>query len=500
MDSPELVSKDGNCVMISRWVEEEMETVDLQHKRRNTRAKQLVSDLAAMPAASIPAAVGGGRAETEAAYRFFDNPNVEFDAILAPHRDSTLKRIEQYETVIIAQDSSELDLTRPEEQVEGAGPLDSGSRRGCFIHPLLALTPEGVPLGTLSTECWTRDEPAPVKPDKAQRKREQKQTPIEDKESLRWVTGLKETHKIAALVPGTKVIGVADSEADIYELIVAGQNSEDEGAPRADWLVRASQDRALRRNAAEADTARSILEAVTATSVLTTYEVAVRGREPKVGCETRGRRQARESRQALVEVRACIVTLRGPYRPDRKLPDVTVNVVFVQEINPPAGEEPISWLLLTSLPISTTAEVLSVIQTYCQRWSIEVFFRVLKQGCRIEWRRFEKQERVERFLAIALIVSWRTLYVTRLGRECPDLNCEAVFEVSEWKSVYQVTQKKTPPKTPPKLQEFVRMVAQLGGYVNRPRADEPGAETIWKGLQRTYDIANCWELFGPGKK
>ena len=487
--------------MISIWVEKEMGAVNLRHKRRNTHAKQLLSDLAAMPAASIPAAVGGGRAETEAAYRFFDNPNVEFEAILAPHRDSTLQRMRQYETVIIAQDSSELDLTRPEEQVKGAGPLDSGSRRGCFIHPLLALTPEGVPLGTLRTECWTRDEPDLVKPDKAQRERERKQTPIEDKESLRWVTGLKETHKVAALVPGTHIIGVADSEADIYELIMAGQNSEEEeGVPRADWLVRACQDRAVRRPAAEEDAARSLLEAITATSVLTTYEVAVRGREPKVSCETRGRRQARESRQALVEVRACTVTLRGPYRPGGALPDVTVNVVLVQEINPPAGEEPISWLLLTSLPITTTAEVLSVIQTYCQRWSIEVFFRVLKQGCRIEWRRFEKQERVERFLAIALIVSWRTLYVTRLGRACPDLDCEAVFEVSEWKSVYQVTQRKTPPKTPPKLQAFVRMVAQLGGYVNRPRADEPGAETIWKGLQRTYDIANCWELFGPGKK
>ena len=75
-----------------------------------------------------------------------------------------------------------------------------------------------------------------------------------------------------------------------------------------------------------------------------------------------------------------------------------------------------------------------------------------------------------------------------------------MFESSEWKAVYQVTQKQTPPKTPPTLQALVRTVAQLGGYVNRPRTDEPGAEPIWKGLQRMHDMAHRWDLFGPGSR
>ena len=493
--------------MVASWVEEELGTVDLKHKRRNVRLKRLLADFAARPSASIPAAVGGGRAETEAAYRFFDNPHVEFDAILAPHRAATLTRMRQYPTVILAQDTSEIELTRPEQQVAGAGPLDAGSRRGCFVHPLLALTPEGVPLGTVSAECWTRDDAPPVKLDKAARAQQRKLTPIEDKESRRWVTGLHEAHAVAALLPEVEVITVADSEADIFELLVAGQSEADvavDGPPparRAGWIVRACQDRALRREpGSAADAARCVSEAVEAAPVLATYEVSVRGREPKVSCETRGRRQARESRQATVNVRACAVTLRAPHRPDRQLPDVTVNVVLVREIHPPAGEEPIEWLLLTSLPIATVDHVLHVIKTYCVRWMIEVFFRVLKQGCRIEWRRFEHLDRVKRFLAVALLVAWRTLYVTRLGRDFPDLDCEAVFEPSEWKAVYQVTQKRSPPQTPPKLQEMVRLVAQLGGYVNRPRADEPGAETIWKGLQRLHDMALCWDLFGPGNR
>lgn len=479
------------------WVEEEMAAVDLGHKRRNERLKRVIGELAAMPAASIPAAVGGGRAETEAAYRLFENAAVEFDAILAPHCQATLQRVRQQQTVVLAQDTSELDLTRPEQQVRGAGPLDGGARRGCFVHPLLALTPEGVPLGSLWVECWTREEATGERLDQAARDKLRKQTPIEEKESQRWVTGLQQAHQVAASAPNTEVIAVADSEADIFELLVEGQSLEGQ----AEWIVRACYDRALQREQnADAEAVKSVSQAVKAAPVVSTYEVQVRGREPKVSCETRGRRQPRESRTATVEVRACTVTLRAPPRPDRKLPDVTVNVVRVQELNPPAGEEPIEWLLLTSLPITTEGEILRVIKTYCLRWMIELFFRVLKQGCRVEERRFETLDRVNRFLAVALIVGWRTLYVTRLGRDFPDLDCEAVFEPSEWKAVYQVTQKTTPPKTPPKLQAMVRMVAQLGGYVNRPRADEPGAETIWKGLQRMHDMAHCWDLFGPGSR
>lgn len=129
---------------------------------------------------------------------------------------------------------------------------------------------------------------------------------------------------------------------------------------------------------------------------------------------------------------------------------------------------------------------------------VEVFFRVLKSGCRVEQRRFEQVDRLLPCLAVYLIVTWRTLYVCRLGRSCPEISCEAVFESGEWQSVYQVVRREKPPKEPPKLQEMVRMVAQLGGYVNRKRDDEPGPQTVWLGLQRLHDIALCWQVFGPG--
>ena len=101
---------------------------------------------------------------------------------------------------------------------------------------------------------------------------------------------------------------------------------------------------------------------------------------------------------------------------DRKLPPVTINVVSVSEVNPPPGDEPIEWLLLTSLPIDDVDRVRQIIQYYCVRWMVEIFFRVLKSGCRVEERSFGQMERLLTCLAVYIIVAWRTLYVCRLGR------------------------------------------------------------------------------------
>jgi len=236
---------------------------------------------------------------------------------------------------------------------------------------------------------------------------------------------------------------------------------------------------------------------VAATPVRYEQTITVRGRDPKLACERRSRRQPRQSRTATVAVRAVQVTLRAPWRQGRKLPVVTVNVVMITEVDPPEGDVPVEWLLITSLPIEAKEDLIRVIEYYCIRWMIEIFFRTLKSGCRVEERRFEHIDRLLPCLAVYLIVTWRTLYVCRLGRGCPAMDCEVVFDPSEWRPVYQIVCQQLPPQQPPTLQEMVRMVAQLGGYVNRKRKDEPGPQTVWLGLQRLHDIALCWKTFGP---
>jgi hypothetical protein len=485
--------------MLAPWVLEEMMTANLPDKRLTDRLRLMLSAFGDRPTASIPAACGG-HAETEAAYRFFNNERVTFDQILAPHYEATKRRIAAQECVIVAQDTTEVDVTRPQQQVRGAGPLDSGSRRGALLHGLHAFTMDGTPLGSVHADAWTREDGAPAPPRSA---------PIEDKESVRWVAGVRCVQQLAAELPDTKLVSVSDSEADIFELFVQAESIDRDVQRGADWIVRACQNRAVMphpENLRETpllegeDAPRYIIESVQETQVLFDYEIYIRGREPKVDCEQRGRRNARISRTTRVEVRAACVTLRPPNRKGRKLPPVTVNVVLVRESHPPEGESPIEWVLLTSLPIETLEQVRNVIASYCVRWMIEILFRTLKSGCRIEERRFETLPRVLNCVALYLIVAWRTLYTCRLARSCPDASCEVVFEASEWKSVYFVIHNRMPPSKPPRLREMIRMVAQLGGYINKPREDDPGPQTVWLGLARANDIAHCWRTFGPESK
>jgi hypothetical protein len=480
--------------MLAPWVIEETKDVDLHDKRLNERLAVLLGQLGGKPSASIPAACGG-YAEMMAAYRFFNNEKVEFENVLQPHIESTAKRMAEHAVVIMAQDTTELDWTRPEQQVNGAGPLDGDKRRGALLHPLIGFTPDGTPLGTVYAEAWTREDESPTP--KSERESERKHTPIEEKESVRWLDTYRQARGQAEQIPETQFVCVADSESDIYELLQDAQEETD----NLSWIVRACQNRALQKDAEDDEnTAKHLRERLLAADVLFRQEISVRGRKAKISCETRGRRQPQESRKTEVEVRAARVTLRAPWRHDRKLCDISVNVVLVTEVDPPADDTPVEWILLTSLPIDDVEQVRTVIQYYCVRWLIEVFFRTLKSGCRVEERRFEHIDRMLPCLAVYLIVTWRTLFVCRLGREFPDISCEAVFEPAEWKSVYYVVRKTPPPSAPPTLQEMVRMVAQLGGYINRSRTDEPGPQTTWLGLQRAHDIANCWLTFGPGSE
>jgi hypothetical protein len=287
--------------------------------------------------------------------------------------------------------------------------------------------------------------------------------------------------------PHTQLICVCDSEADIYEVLAE--------PPRIDWIVRACQDRALISEDKQ-DEARKLREHLLTQPVLYSQTVNVRGRKPKIACDRRTRRQPRRSRQADVEVRSGSLTLRPPWRADHKLPEVTLNAVLVTEMNPPENDVPIEWLLLTSLPVTDPGQAREVVQLYCVRWMIEILFRVLKSGCRVEERRFERLDRLQACLAVYLIIAWRTLYVCRLSRACPQIDCQVIFEPEEWKAVWKIVRHTDPPDKPPPLGEFTSMVAQLGGYVSRKNSP-PGPQTIWIGLQRTYDFALCWKTFGP---
>ena len=177
---------------------------------------------------------------------------------------------------------------------------------GALLHSLHAFTPDGTPLGTVHALAWVRDQAG--ERSRSLSRGQRAATPIEEKESYRWVEAFRRTGEEAQHCPSTQLVCVADSEADIYELLTEATTK----AHRVDWIVRAGQNRVLQRNNGQETAGKYIREHVLTQAVLFTHTIHVRGRKAKINGETRGRRQPRDSREAEMEVRAAQVTLRPP--------------------------------------------------------------------------------------------------------------------------------------------------------------------------------------------
>jgi hypothetical protein len=455
------------------------------------RFQKVLDAMSHKPSLKFPAGCQGP-AEVKAAYRFVDNEHVTLTTVLRPHQDATLRRIREQPVVLIPQDTTELDLTRPNEVMAGAGPLNDTARVGFFDHLSLAVTPEHLALGVVDADVWARASIGLHK-GAARKRAERRAKPIEEKESFRWVEGYRAACRVARAAPATLVISLADSEGDVYEYLLEARADPETGARKASFIIRAGQDRALvgSGGATSSDELRHLRDRVAAAPVLAERTLKIRKREAPA-TEDRKRKKAREARTAEVDIRAARVTLRGPERPGGKLPDLEVNAVLVLERDPPPGVEPVEWLLLTDLPIDTVADVLRVVDYYTCRWQIEIYNRVLKSGCKVEGSQLETAERFEPYLALCMIVAWRVMHVMMLGRDCPDLPCDVALDEDEWQAVYATVTRKPPPPAPPTMQTMVRLIGSLGGWLGRKCDGEPGPKAMWVGMQRMADLALGW--------
>jgi len=444
-------------------LEQELGTIDLGDVRLNRRSRRVLGKLGMKPSESISTACGGWD-ETRAAYRLLDQDRVTAKRVLAPHVERTEERLRAHERVLCIQDTTELDYTTKKGRMNGLGPLNYESRWGLYLHPTLAVTPDRIPLGVLDTHTWAR-KPGRLGQDTAASR------PLEEKESARWVEGFAQVNALAEALPDTRLTYIADREGDLYDLFVEAP-CPDHGA---DWLVRGQyHERRL-------SDGRTLREALADAPVLTTISFTRPGGHGK---------PARPVEQHLKAVR---VTLKAPYRRDRRLSKVTVTALLATEIDPPSNDDPLEWLLLTNLPVETPEQALEKIAWYLCRWHVEVFFKILKSGCKIERLQLEERKHLEPAITFYMIIAWRVLLLTHLGRACPELPCDVVFDAAEWQAVYLVTQRQAPPEEPPSLDAMVRMVASLGGFLNRKSDGFPGPQSLWIGLQRAADFVLALE-------
>jgi hypothetical protein len=198
------------------WVEEELESIDLGDERLGKRCQLLLKRFAADAQASVNGACRGW-SESVGAYRFFDHEAVDEHRVLQPHRDATLKRMEEHPVVLVVQDTTELDYTSRRNSLRGAGPLNDETRVGFYDHLQVAFTPHRLCLGVLAMEVWARDW------ETFRTCKERKYDPIQTKESYRWLQGYRRACQIAEQLPQTQIVSVADREADIYECFLEAQ-------------------------------------------------------------------------------------------------------------------------------------------------------------------------------------------------------------------------------------------------------------------------------------
>jgi len=475
--------------MIAGWVISELATLELGDVRRNRRAITIVDQLAQICESQPEAAKN--KAALKAIYRFVNNPNNSPEAILDAHNQASIVRTSEHDHVILAQDTTLIDLTKPNRQVQGAGPLESDEKRGLFLHPLYAMTDEGLPLGIVDQEIWTRDQ---IRTDltKAEKEQLRKQTVFEEKESQRWLAMFQSGEQIARANPGTNYTVVGDSESDICEVFAEAPNLP----KNCNFIVRGCQNRAV----IDCGDAANIDQALQTAEIQFTSEITVSERVSKIAGETRPRRKSRSARLAKTSVRALEVTIRGPARLGGKLPDVKLNVVEVIELDPPEGEDPIRWVLLTTLPISSVADIQLVISSYSIRWGIELYFKTLKSGLKIEKLKYENLDRYLTALSMLMIVGWRVEYLKGAARHDPEASCEKYFSADQWQPAYFVhTDGDELPSEPLTISEFMLMIAELGGWQRRKSQGPPGSTTIWRGMRRMEAYADAFQAFKKAK-
>ena len=449
------------------WAVNEFADADLGDVRRTKRLVELAHVLAQRPTAALPEACGDG-AMLKAAYRFFSNDDIEPQDFLYSHIESTYSRLDKVPLVLAVQDTTEVDWTG-HPATKGLGPLGHTACQGLHVHSTLAFTPERVPLGLLAQHVWARD------PDDIGKRKRRKQLPISQKESQKWLTSLEAVFRARGCCTQTRFVSVGDREADVFDLLAA------ERPEGVELLVRASWDRCV-------DVPEGYVWATVEAQPVVEHlilQVPRRGTQP--------------GREATLALRFCPLTLCPPrHRKSEGLSSVALWAVQVREIDPPMDVKPIEWLLLTTVEVRTAKDAIERVTWYACRWGIEVWHRILKSGCRIEERQLATGERLQRCLTLYSVIAWRVFYTIMLARAVPEMPCNILLEIEEWQALYcAIHHCPTPPEAPPSLDQAVRWIAQLGGFVGRRRRDQPGAETLWRGFQHLTDLTKMYHIMRP---
>jgi hypothetical protein len=458
------------------WAQRQFGEVELGDKRRTKRAVEYAAAAAAGPSLSVPEQCGGRWKRTKGAYRLFGQEQVSFEKVQAPHRRLVRQAAAACPVVLWVSDTSTLSFGHP--ATAGLGPTaGKGQGRGMLLHSTLGLDVSGgtdappIVLGLGHQQVWARgEENDPPQP-----------------ESRKWQLALE---AIGSPPPGSRQIHVADAESDCWEAI------ESAIGLGMSFVTRACQDRVVRIGHDDATSGASIEEPADRSKLFEALES-----EPALG-NAKFWARSRPNREAgwvILAVSALPVTLLAPqnwpdkpHRQGKPRPEpIRCWAVRVYQINTPAGQEPIEWVLLTDEPVTNLKSALKVAFWYSCRWLIEEYHKCLKSGCRVERRQLQEASRLQSLLGILAVVAVRLLQLKHQAKVNPTAKATSVVPKSYVQTLAAYLKQRARQMT---THTFWIETARLGGFLARKGDGDPGWQTLWHGWQKLEAMTLGFEL------
>jgi Domain of unknown function (DUF4338)/Transposase DNA-binding len=412
------------------WAEKEFGGAPLGDARLSKRLVNVAHAKADTPGRAFCGVAQGDGAAVKGYYRLIDTPEdseVTMSNILLPHRDRTVRRMQGQHTVLCVQDGSDLDYNGL-AVCTGLGQIgtnQTGTKsRGLHLHTTLAIAPSGLPLGILHAQCLAPE------PKASEDTRPTFAVPIEEKKTFPWIEHHRDMVAVAADMPHTRLIDVCDREADFFEMF-----DEQRRHRSVELLVRAKHNRNI------AEEPFKLWDAVRQTLVQSRVRVQIPRQSARPKRSKQHARAKRSGRAADMAVRFIRVQLRPAHYHADKAP-IDIWMIHALEENPPPNIEAVEWFLLTTIDLGSPEDAEQCLRWYCLRWRIEDWHRVLKSGCRIEAIAHETAGRVRRAIAVNLVIAWRIMLMTLLGRETPDLPAEVLFSDVELQTLRAYAKKK----------------------------------------------------------
>ncbi len=437
-----------------RWAKKTFGSSKLKDIRRTGRAVKAATRMAENTSASFPAQMQTWK-EVIALYRLLGEDDVTFEALMQPHWQQTREQIETRPVVLLVQDTTEVDLSH-HPKTKGLGQVGNERGRGLYIQTVLAVLPEqGEVLGCAMQEPFVRTPAPPGETRSKRRQRSERETDV----WMRLVT------RLGNFPAETMVVHVGDRGADMFPFFQACR------ATQTHFLVRAFENRRIEP---EEGGQRYLLDSVRSWPVQASRPFQVPASH------------GRTARSTVVQLAFGTLTVLPPRFEKRFLAEpLQVWAIRVWEEQTPAGEEPLEWMLLTSVPTTTLEQAWERVGWYERRWVVEDYHQCLKTGCRLEERQVQSVDRLIRLLGLLSPLAVRLLHLRDLARREPERRAGEVLDADVLAIVAAQSGQVPACMT---TEAFWKAVAQMGGYLARQGDGPPGWKTLWKGWLRVQTL------------